>query len=201
MTTTATRHAVDDPTLQQPRPTARRARRLSVTAAIGVLLALLLAVANVAPAQAYQFPSPTGPTGWFQVGASYINSGPNGTFGPQRIAGPSVTVARSASVVANSLQKVAVTYSVQQWTTRGWVNVANPSFTAWISAGQSTVTITPQTLGAFSPGYYRVGGSVAWYDASSFTMTGYQFFYPTAASENVCTISNCAAYNGYVWFG
>ncbi|SMH42516.1 hypothetical protein SAMN06295885_2004 [Rathayibacter oskolensis] len=181
----------------------RGARRAVLLALLSLLVTSAVAFGGAGAAQAYSFPTPVGPVGGIAVGTTYINKSPVGPGGPKTIYGPPVSVTRSASVRANTLQKVIITWQVQTWENGRWVNYATDSRSSevWLQAGQTQVTAYPGLMGNFSGNYYRVAGTVEWYDSSSFTMTGYRHFLPTAASENVCTVSNCIAYNGYVWFG
>ena len=149
---------------------------------------------NAAPANAYAA-TPGGTSGYSWVTAPlYVHS----TFGsnlPWRpLVPPEVVVGRSASVASNQAQRVDVEIIIQEYVT-SWIPSTSQTVTAYIPAGQDAVKIISQTMGPVDPGYYRAVIVIRWFNLGF--LSGFHFYEPTVAADNVCNISACQAYDGY----
>lgn len=180
----------------------RRLSRGTLAVLGGLLMSLLLALANPTPAQAAYYVGRSGQIGSVTVDGPMVNAWDvgvrlaNGTYFYTKnwnVGGFIVT--RSPSSYS---QRVAGVSTIQRWDGR-WVDIQSRSWTGTVSGG-GTLSFPAWT---WSPtnvpnnrASYRVNFQIAWYDAASGKLLAYTAILPNAYSDNRCSTKNlrCTSY-------
>ncbi|MBP1135049.1 hypothetical protein JOE31_001281 [Arthrobacter sp. PvP023] len=98
-------------------------------------------------------------------------------------------------MAGDQAERVDVEIIIQKYISSSWTPSTSQTVTAYIPAGQDAVKISSPIMGPVDPGYYRAIIVIRWFNFGF--LSGFHYYEPTVAGDNVCNISECQAYDGY----
>lgn len=172
-------------------------RRAALSIVTTFLLIVGLAVGPGAPAAEAYTMQYGGHVSWTRITGMHVIQS-SLAYQPWRtMVAPVVTLGRAASTVPrDTSQRVDVETYLQKYS-GGWTTIASTRNSIQVNYGETNRQVAPGVIGRYPSGYYRVQVVIKWFNYDD-TISGVRYYVPSVPADQVCMISTCRSYYGYV---